>query len=410
MDARTNPYTPNAGAEPEAIVGRDEELNTFEHLLARIEYGRSEQSMIITGLRGVGKTVLLGKFREIALERKWVVIEIEASKHDDTRFRADIAAKMRSALFSLSPSAKWSDKLRHAAAVIKSFTAASSPDGSFSFGLDIEAAEGIADSQLLSSDLTDLFIAIGEAAKDKGRGVVLLIDEIQFLSEAQLESVITALHKIQQRKLPVTLVGAGLPQMAKLAGDAKSYAERLFRFPHIGHLSRSHADQALQAPAAAEGVSYTDEALTEAFEITEGYPFFIQELGYAVWQCAAENPITREDIVNAREAYEAKLDASFFRVRLDRAKKEQRNYLRAMAELGPGPQKASDVAKVMNRKSSSVAPLRSRLVNEGMLYTPEHGYAAFTVPHFDRFMLRAIPNIDFGKDSEPKQKTKKQKK
>lgn len=393
MRPLTNPYTPNAGAEPQAVVGRDDQLASFDLLLARIEAGRTEQSMIITGLRGVGKTVLLGQFRSKALARSWVVVELEVSKNDESEFRRDIASRLRTALFELSPKQRWTDRFKHAASVLRSFTVSVDAMGTWSAGLDVEAAEGFADHKDLALDLTDVFLAVGEAAAERRRGVVLLLDEVQFLSKQQLEAVIEALHKMVQRKLPITLVGAGLPQIAELAGDAKSYAERLFKFPHIGNLDPDDARAALARPADDEGVSFADEALEEAVRITSGYPYFIQELGYAVWTVADGPVISREDVLMTVPGYEAKLDESFFRVRLDRATELQRAYLRAMAQLGPNPQKASDVAEVMGRTSQNLGPTRAELINMGLLYTPEHGYAAFTVPHFDRFLLRAIPNL-----------------
>ena len=395
MKALTNPYTPNAGAEPQAVVGRDDQLESFDLLLARIEAGRTEQSMIITGLRGVGKTVLLGQFRTKALARDWIVVELEVSKNDETEFRRDIGTRLRTALFQLSPKAKWTDRIHHAAAVLKSFSVSVDAAGTWSAGLDVEAAEGFADHDNLALDLTDVLLAIGEAAAERKRGVVLLFDEVQFLSKQQLEALIEALHKMVQRKLPITMVGAGLPQIAELAGDAKSYAERLFKFPAIGVLLPDDAGEALARPAMDEGVAYTPEALDVAVEITGGYPYFLQELGYAVWTVAEGPTIIRDDVIAAAPGYEAKLDESFFRVRLDRATELQRAYLRAMAQLGPGPQKASVVAEIMGpeRSSENLAPTRAELINMGLLYTPEHGYAAFTVPHFDRFILRAIPEL-----------------
>lgn len=394
MRALTNPYTPNAGAEPQAIVGRDDQLAAFDLLLGRISRGRTEQSMIITGLRGVGKTVLLGRFRATALDQDWVVVELEVSKHDDSEFRRDISARLRTALLELSPRARWTDRFRHAAAVLKSFTLTVDSSGAVTAGLDgDDAVEGYADHANLSMDLTDVFVALGEAAAERDRGVVLLLDEVQFLSKIQLEALIEALHKMVQRKLPITMVGAGLPQIAELAGDAKSYAERLFKFPAITNLSPADAKTALTRPAADEHASFADDALEGAVSITGGYPYFIQELGYAVWTVADGPQITLADVTLAVPAYESKLDTSFFRVRLDRATELQRAYLRAMAELGSTPQKASDVADVMDRTSTNLGPTRAELINMGLLYTPEHGYAAFTVPHFDRFMLRAVPTL-----------------
>ncbi len=393
MEALSNPYTPNAGAEPQAVVGRDDQLSSFDLLLARIESGRTEQSMIITGLRGVGKTVLLGQFRSKALARDWVVVELEVSKNDESQFRRDMASRLRTALFQLSPKARWTHRFTHAASVLRSFTVSVDAQGTWTAGLDVAAAEGFADHADLALDLTDVFVAIGEAASERGRGLVLLFDEVQFLSKPQLGAVIEALHKVVQRKLPITLVGAGLPQIAELAGDAKSYAERLFKFPALGNLSSGDAKAALTRPAAEEGISFSDEALDEAVAITGGYPYFVQELGYAVWTVAEGPMVSGEDVRTTVPGYEAKLDESFFRVRLDRATELQRAYLRAMAQLGPEPHKASDVADVMGRTSQNLAPTRAELINMGLLYTPEHGYAAFTVPHFDRFLLRAIPDL-----------------
>ena len=394
MQALTNPYTPNAGAEPQAIVGRDDQLASFDLLLARIERGRTEQSMIITGLRGVGKTVLLGQFRGAALAHNWVVVELEVSKHDDSEFRRDLASRLRTALLQLSPRARWTDRFRHAAAVLTSFTVSVDQSGKWTAGFDVDAAEGFADHANLAQDMTDVFLALGEAAQERSRGVVLLFDEIQFLTKRQLEALIEALHKMVQRKLPITMVGAGLPQIAELAGDAKSYAERLFKFPEIGNLSSEDARTALVRPAESEQAGFSDDALADAVTITGGYPYFVQELGYAVWTVADGPEITLEDVRAAEPAYEAKLDASFFRVRLDRTTDLQRAYLRAMAELGSAAQKASDVAEVMGRTSTNLGPTRAELINMGLLYTPQHGYAAFTVPHFDRFLLRAMPTLE----------------
>lgn len=300
---------------------------------------------------------------------------------------------MRTALFELSPKARWTERLDRAAAVLRSFSLSVDADGTLTAGLDIDPYAGLADRGDLVPDLTDLFVAVGEAAQSTHRGLVLLFDEIQFLSRPQLEAVIAAVHKTVQRGLPVTMVGAGLPQIAELAGDAKSYAERLFKFPKIGDLSDSDARRALADPAAEEGAAYTEGALDLAVEVTGGYPYFLQEVGYAVWGVADGPTITRDDVTAALPVYTSKLDSSFFRVRLDRATDLQRVYLRAMADLGPEPQKAADVAERMGRTSPQVAPTRAELIAMGLLYTPEHGYAAFTVPHFDKFMIRAVPDL-----------------
>lgn len=349
--------------------------------------------MIITGLRGVGKTVLLNEFGDIARAERWEVIELEASKHDDRRFRQTMAALLKAALLRISPRAKWTDLARRVAGVVTSFGVSVDQQGAWSLSWDVEAAEGFADHGDLKMDLTDVLVAIGEIAKEQDRGVAILIDEVQFLSALQLEALIQAIHKTVQRKLPITFVGAGLPQIAELAGDAKSYAERLFQFPKIDSLSPQDARQAITEPAARENVMYADAAVDLATEITQGYPYFIQELGYQVWEIAEGPTITALDVETAREGYEAKLDSSFFRVRLDRATPLQTAYMRAMAELGPEAQKAADVAKVLGRESTQLGPTRAELIDMGLLYTPEHGFAAFTVPDFDKFMLRAVPTL-----------------
>lgn len=394
MDNINNPYTPNAGAAPEVLIGRDGQTEAFSILLQRLKRGRTEQSMIMTGLRGVGKTVLLNRFAELAELVGWESIELEASKHDETAFRQSIFSKFRAALLHISPRRRWSERARHAAEVLSSFVLSMDQSGTFSVTWDVDPSEGYGDHGDLGLDLTDVFLAVGDAAKEKGTGIVLLIDEVQFLTTVQLESLIQAVHKSVQKKLPITFVGAGLPQIAELAGDAKSYAERLFKFPRIDSLTPEEARQALVGPAETENVSYDEDAVDLAVSLTHGYPYFIQELGYQAWIVASGNHITAEDISTAKEAYEAKLDGSFFRVRLDRATPLQTAYMRAMAELGSEPQKAADVASLMKRESSQVAPIRSQLIDMGLLYTPQHGYAAFTVPDFDKFMMRAVPRLE----------------
>lgn len=394
MDAIDNPYTPNAGAKPEVLGGRDSEVGSFATLLKRLEKGRTEQSMIVTGLRGVGKTVLLNEFRRIADEAHWQVIDFEASKHDNDWFRQTLFAQLRTTLLRISPRAKWTERMKEAASALTSFAMSVDQEGTFSLSWDVPPAEGLADNHDLALDLTDVLVTVGEAAREHRTGVVILIDEVQFLTVGQLESLIQAIHKTVQRSLPITFVGAGLPQIAELAGDAKSYAERLFRFPRIGSLEAADARHALVEPARAEGADFDPDAVDLALEITHGYPYSIQELGYQVWTIATNDQITVRDITEARAAYDANLDSSFFRVRLDRATPLQTAYMRAMAELGPEPQKASDVADLMGRTSSQVAPVRAELINMGLLYTPQHGYAAFTVPDFDAFIMRTIPRLE----------------
>jgi hypothetical protein len=391
MRPHDNPYTPNAGARPPALVGRDAQLTAFEVLLDRLRRGHTEQSMLITGLRGVGKTVLLGAFEERARGRGWTTVEAEITKNVD--FGPRMAQLVRRGLLQVAPRARWKDRAARAAAVLKSFQVTVSTQGEFTFGLDVEALEGIADSGNLGEDLTDVLVALGEAAEEQGSGVVFLFDEVQFLSVVELEALIAALHKTVQRQLPLTLVGAGLPQLPRLAGEAKSYAERLFQFPTIGKLSRDEAADALTKPAQMLSVSYAPAAVDAIIDFTEGYPYFLQEYGKLVWDHAPGSVIELDDVFESQDAVEAKLDSSFFRVRADRVSELELQYMRAMAELGSEPHSAKDVARLMNRTSEQLGPTRSRLIEKGLLYTPAHGLAAFTVPQFDRYMTRAH-NLD----------------
>ncbi len=342
--------------------------------------------MLITGLRGVGKTVLLTRFEELAREGGWTTVEAEITKNSD--FGERMANLARRALLQLAPRDRWKDRAERAAAVLRSFQVTLRSDGSVTAGFDVDPAEGLADSGRLDEDLTDVFVALGEAAKEQGSGVVFLIDEVQFLETPEFEALIAAIHKTVQRQLPITLVGAGLPQLPRLAGEAKSYAERLFKFPEIGRLSEDQARLALAEPAARLGVEFEPDALDAVIEFTEGYPYFLQEYGNALWNQIAEAPVTGKDVALAQGRVEAKLDGGFFRVRAERTSELEQRYLRAMAELGPEPQSAKDVAVLLERTSQQVGPIRARLIEKGLLYTPGRGLAAFTVPQFDRFMRR----------------------
>lgn len=386
MRAHDNPYTPNAGAQPPALVGRDEELRAFEVLLARLLRGHTEQSMLVTGLRGVGKTVLLTRFQELAREGGWTTVEAEITKNSD--FGERMANLARRALLQLAPRDRWRERAVRAAAVLRSFQVTLRSDGGVTAGFDVDPAAGFADSGHLDDDLTDVFVALGEAAQEHGSGVVFLVDEVQFLDAPGFEALIAAIHKTVQRQLPVTLVGAGLPQLPRLAGEAKSYAERLFRFPVIGRLSSEQACAALAEPARHLGVDFDPDALSAVVDFTEGYPYFLQEYGNALWDRIDESPVTARDVSLAQAAVEAKLDGGFFRVRVERTSELEQRYLRAMAELGPEPQRAKDVAALLGRTSEQLAPTRARLIEKGLLYTPGRGLAAFTVPQFDRFMRR----------------------
>ncbi len=390
MDPRDNPYTPGAGTVPPALTGRDAELARFDVLLDRLWRGNSAQSQIVTGLRGVGKTVLLNRFRELAEERDWVTVEAEIDSR--TALGPLMARMCRRSLYSIDAPKRWGQRAHRAAEVLKSFALTVDPSGTVTIGANVEAASGRADSGLLSDDLTDVFLELGEAAKEKKTGVLFLLDEIQFLSRTDLEALILALHKGTQRKLPITLVAAGLPPNPKLAGKAKSYAERLFTFPKIGKLPRSDAARALVEPAVDRGVRVDDDAVAIAIAFTEGYPYFLQELGSVVWEIAEDDHVTAVDMQTALPVVEAKLDDSFFLVRVERCTELELAYLRAMAELGAGPQKSGEVATTLGySKSEELGPTRANLINKGLIYTPGHGLAEFTVPQFDRFLRRHTP-------------------
>lgn len=392
MDRGINPYTPNAGAKPPVLVGREREMEDFRVLLRRLGAGRTEKSLIVVGLRGVGKTVLLGEFRQRALDQQWEVVEIEVSKWEDDQFRGSIARELRRVLHSLKGK-RWTARLREAAAALKAFTLTVDPEGRLTVGLDIPPSVGVADSGALDADLSDLFVCVGQAAKEKNTGVVLLLDELHFLTRDQLEALIAAIHKTVQRSLPITMAAAGLPQIHELVGDAKSYAERLFKFPSIGSLTDDGARRVLREPAEQLDVVFGDDALDHGLEFSEGYPYFLQEFGEAAWDLASGSQITASDARDARAAVEEKLDSGFFKVRLDRTTELQKAYLRAMAELGPEAQLASTVAELLNRTSPQCGPTRKQLIDKGLLYTTDHGYAAFTVPKFDEYLKRAIPEL-----------------
>ncbi|MDX6370874.1 MAG: hypothetical protein QOG93_2376 [Gaiellaceae bacterium] len=397
MDRSTNPYTPNAGAPPRFLAGRRSQVEDFRVLLKRLGRGYTEQSLIVTGLRGVGKTVLLGEYQKVAAEEGWIAVDAEVSK--STPFAPQMANLARRALLRTSPRTKWGDRARAAAGVLKSFSLTVQPDGSLAAGLDVDREWGRADTGNLNDDLADVFEAVGTAAAEKATGVVFLFDEIQFLSKRELEALIGAVHRTVQRQLPITFAGAGLPQLPGLAGEAKSYAERLFKFPMIGELDDEAAREALVEPAQAEDVHYEDDAVDLIVRYTEGYPYFIQEFGRSVWDLA-EGPelITASEAASAQTLVEVELDESFFRARVGRSTPEELRYMRAMAQLGSDAQKASEVADVLGKASEQVAPLRARLINKGLLYTPRYGFAKFTVPQFDRFMRRymtldAVPEM-----------------
>jgi hypothetical protein len=323
------------------------------------------------------------------LSAGWVSVETEITR--TTTFADRMAHLTKRALLEIAPKQRWKERARRAGRILQSFSLTISTEGSITGSLDLEPLDGRGDSGDLGEDLTDLLVALGEAAQDHERGVVFLMDEIQFLHAEPFEALIAAMHKTVQRQLPITLVGAGLPQLPRLAGEAKSYAERLFRFPRLGPLDEHAATDALVDPALELGVEIDARAVRTVLEYTQGYPYFIQEYGRILWDRADRSPIGAIEAVEAQAIGEAKLDDDFFGARLERATDAEVLYLRAVAELGGEPQRTSAVAGQMGRPVQRVAETRARLIDKGLLYAPKRGLTAFTVPQFDRFLRRTFP-------------------
>lgn len=390
MDAIKNPFSPGAGSPPPELVGREGILEQARVLLGRVKEGRPEKSLLLTGLRGVGKTVLLNEVERLAAKTGYRTVQLEA--HEDKALAALLVPPLRKLLFELDRVAGAGDKAKRGLAVLKGFmNGVKLKMGDIEVGLDIEPEKGAADSGDLESDLPNLFMAVAEAAEERRTPVALLIDELQYFSAQELSALIMAMHKMQQRQLPVVLLGAGLPILPRLAGESKSYAERLFSFPDIGALSEPDANKALQDPTKAAGVEFEAAALKEIFRLTQGYPYFIQEWGYQSWNRAAGPPITLAVVKAATATVIERLDANFFRVRFDRLTPGEKRFLRAMAGLGAGAHRSADIAEALGVNINSLGPGRAKLIQKGMIYSPTHGDLAFTVPLFDEFMLRAMP-------------------
>ncbi len=389
MDAVLNPFSPGAGAPPPELVGRSELLDQARVLFARVLSGRSEKSLILTGLRGVGKTVLLNEMSVSAQSARFRTVYIEAP--EDRRLPDMLAPALKSLLFDLDRMQGVSEKVKRGLRVLRAWLGTPQVTiNDVTYGLAYDPELGIADSGDLSTDITALFVTIAEAAMDRGFGVALLIDEVQYLTSDELSALIVAMHRLQQLTLPFVLIGAGLPTLPGLAGQAKSYAERLFDFPTVGELSRSDSFVALAEPIRKQGVDIDEGALGRIFDLTRGYPYFLQEWGYQAWNVAVSSPIRESDIVTATNRVIPRLDSSFFRVRYDRLTPSERRYLRAMAELSH-PCRTGDIAELLGVKTTSLGPVRAQLISKGMVYSPAHGDMAFTVPLFDDFMKRMMP-------------------
>ena len=389
MDKNTNPFNPGAGVSPPELAGRAEVLETTDTALGRIKRGRHAKSLMILGLRGVGKTVLLNQIRERALEQGYLAEMQEA--HDGTELKQLLIPVLRRLLLRLDRTQGAVEAVKKGIRILRSFignVTVAAGGAEVTLGVDPEA--GYADSGNLEDDLRDVLVATGEAARAAGKPVAILIDELQYLPKEELAALIRGIHAINQAGLPLVLFGAGLPQLAGQAGDAKSYAERLFDFPRLDALEEADAWQAIRDPVVAEGASISDAALGEIYRRTRGYPYFLQEWGYTAWNLAADATITEADARAATAESIRKLDASFFRVRFDRTTPAEREYMRRLADLGEGTQRSADVAAAMGRSPTSLGPVRDSLIKKGMIFSPEYGHIAFTVPLFDEFMRREM--------------------
>lgn len=390
MDPVKNPYSPGAGSPPPELAGRDRVREQARIAMSRIQIGRPAKSLLLVGLRGVGKTVLLDKIRQDADSSGMHTIRVEAP--EERSLPAILAPQLRLALLRLSRVEQAKAVAEKGLRALSGFAKALKVKfQDIEVGFDFDPEPGLADNGDLEGDLSTLLEHIGGSAKSASTALVIFIDELQYVERDQFAALITALHRCAQMSLPLTMIGAGLPQLRGLTGKAKSYAERLFDYPTIGPLSSEDAALAITKPAREQGVEFSESAVAAIIAKTRGYPYFLQEWGKHSWDVAVQSPITEEDVLTASLQAIAALDESFFRVRFDRLTPSEKNYLRAMAQLGEGPHRSGDIADTMGRTSSSLGPVRSSLIAKGMVWSPTFGDTAFTVPLFDEFMKRIIP-------------------
>lgn len=390
MRPEDNPFTPTAGRSPPELVGRDPILERAAFVLDRVRAGYSQPSLVLIGLRGVGKTVLLREIEKRALKRGFAPVRVETTERQD--LPAQLALGLRSVLLELDRVAALREKLRYAFGVLRSFVNIRFQFGGLEANISADPIAGQADSGSLDRDLGDLFRAIGAAAREQKTAVVLLVDEMQYATEEELEALVVGMHQVEQDGLPVTLVAAGLPPLRGALGAAKSYTERLFEYPPVGSLARVDADKAIRDPMILRSVDIEPAALEFVFATTKGYPYFIQTWGSFTWNAAATSPVTLADVRRATEAAVPYLDANFFGHRFDRVTSAERRYLRAMASLGDGPYRVGRVASALRTTTSALGVARDRLIKKGIIYDPSHGLVEFTVPMFAEFMRRRIPS------------------
>lgn len=385
MDPVRNPFAPGAGSQPPEFAGRAEIIAAADTALQRVLLGRPAQSQMLLGLRGVGKTVLLNKVEQIAEGHGYLTSFIEAP--EDRKLVDLLYPKIHQILRKLSLIETAKTATHSAMRALRGFASAFKISmGDFEVSVDPEP--GVADSGNLEYDITELFLKVGEAARAAGRGWALLIDEVQYLSAEELGALIVAIHRINQKGLPVLLFGAGLPAVAALSGDAKSYAERLFIFPKIDALPAADAANAIRQPIEEEGESIDGDLLDQIVALTRGYPYFLQEWGYQVWNASPQSPIAISCIEAAEKEALRRLDEGFFKVRIERLTPKEKEYVIAMARLGAGPYRSSDVADMLGEKLTTLGPRRAQIIAKGMIYSPAHGDIAFTVPMFDEYLKR----------------------
>ncbi len=389
MDARTNPYSPGAGVRPTTLAGREGEIEAFAVLRHRAMAGRPAQSVVINGLRGVGKTVLLNELLDDARRDRWIAAKVEADLGDRrTPFRDQVASALNTAMRHAQGRSEGSGRFRAALRTFRSFSLTAAPDGSFSIGVDVEPERGRADTGSILADLTDLALDLGDAAAELGVGAVLFIDEMQHLSREELSAICQACHETAQRVSPFFVVGAGLPSLPGILAEARSYSERLFDYSDVGRLEEDDARGALTRPAAEEGATWSAEAIEIVLEASGAYPYFIQQFGQTTWNAAAGSPISEMDAVEGIRQGRARLDQGFFRARWERATRGERDYLAAMAQDGDGPSSTGEVARRLGKRPTSMGPVRANLIAKGLVYAPEHGRIAFTVPGMGDFIAR----------------------
>ncbi|CAN7148921.1 AAA family ATPase [Massilia sp. LjRoot122] len=390
MDPVRNPFAPGAGSQPPELAGRQAIIEDARVAIERAILCKSSRSQMFLGLRGVGKTVLLNAVDTMARERGHLTSMIEAPENKS--LGEQLLPRVHQVLRKLSLTDHAKAKAYDAMRALRSFASVFK----FEYGdvaIAVEPEVGVADSGDLENDLPELFMRVGEAAKAAGKAWTLLIDEVQYLSQKDLAALIVSLHKINQAGLPVLFFGAGLPQVAALSGEAKSYAERLFHYPDVGALPEADAKAAIRQPVNEEGAAIDNDALAEIFHKTRGYPYFLQEWGHQSWNLAIGNTITLDDARQAEAATLKRLDEGFFKVRFDRLTPKEREYVIAMAKLGNGPYRSSDVADALGETAQSLGPRRAQIISKGMIYSPSHGDIAFTVPMFNDYLIRNLASL-----------------